>query len=422
MLGPLFLIFFVLLLLGMPIAFTMAVAGILVLAPSDLPVLVVSQKIFTALDSFTLMAIPFFMFAGCLMTETGITERIVDFANSVVGHITGGIAHTTSLAGILMAGISGSSTADASALGSILLPSLRKNGYGDGFSVSLVAASSVLGPIIPPSILMIIYSGITNISVAKLFLSGFVPGITIGIGYMIYSYFYAKKIGFRAKKMAPLKEIWIAFKRAIWALVMPLLIIVGVVSGVFTGTESGVVAVLYGLCYGVITRKLTLKKFWKSITEAVTNTIPALFIIATASIVSYVFTRENFSTLCMNVLESVTSDKHVTLLLIMAILVIMGMFIDSTAAMMMIVPVFMPLIEVYGYDVLHFAMIIILTLCTGGLTPPVGIVLYIVADMGHVPIKEIVKPVWPFVFIILFVVVIAVFIPEIITFVPNIFS
>jgi C4-dicarboxylate transporter DctM subunit len=414
--------FAVLLVLGMPIAFVMGVSSMFALLSNPhLPGLVLAQKIFTTVDSFSLMAIPFFMLAGHLMNEAGITKILVKFSQTLVGHIKGGLAQSTVLAGMLMAGISGSANADASAIGGLMVPTLKEDGYEEGFVVSLIASTAALGPIIPPSIMMIIYSSITNISVAKLFLAGFVPGILSGVGFMVICYFYARKRGYKSAKRARGKEIWGSFKSAFWALLMPLVIMGGILSGVFTATEAGVIAVVYGLAYGLISKKLTWKKLETVLLNSVISTVVPMLIIAMAAMVSYILARENLPLLAMKLLEATTQNTYVILLIIIAILFIIGMFIDPTAAMLMLVPVFAPLIGKFGYDPIHFAMIIVLTLVLGGLTPPVGMLLYIVASVEKTPLEKVVFSIWPFIWLILGIVILTVFVPEVVTLIPSFF-
>lgn len=231
--------FLIMLFLGMPVAYAMAVSSSLaIFLDPSLPSLVIGQKMFTAMDSFSLMAIPFFMLAGALMNETGITKKIVAFAQSIVGHLTGGLGHTAILTGILMAGISGSANADTSAIASMLVPALREEGYDDGYACALVSGCGALGPVIPPSIMMVVYSGVVSISISALFLAGVIPGLLIGGGYMIINYIYAKKNNIAKLKFGGIKTIFITLKGAIWALIMPVIIIGGILSGIVTATEA----------------------------------------------------------------------------------------------------------------------------------------------------------------------------------------
>lgn len=420
MLGILIVSFFILLFAGVPIAFSMAIAGAgTILAMPDLPNLIIAQKMFTAMDSFSLMAVPFFMMAGSIMAETGITENIVKFADSLVGHIKGGLGHTSILAGIMMAGVSGSANADAAALGAMLVPSLKKSGYEEGFAVSMVACAGALGPIIPPSIMMIIYSGVTGIPAGELFMGGILPGICLGLSYMILNAWYAKKHDLPAHKFPGFANVLKAFKGAIWALLMPFIIIGGVLTGVVTATEAGVIAVLYGIAYGLITRKLNFKKIWKCANEAAFSTAVTMVIIAFASLVGYLMAREDFSAGVMNLITRFHLPAMVVLGLIVLLIFFLGMFIDSNAILLMIVPVVAPVLTALDFDPIHYAMVLILALVLGGITPPVGLVLYIVSTVDNTPLEKSVKAVWPFVGANLVVIVLLMFIPGIATLIPN---
>ena len=412
--------FVLLLFIGMPIAFALAIAATstIVFMP-DLPNLIIAQKMFTSMDSFSLMAIPFFMLAGGIMNETGITKKLVDFSNSLVGHIKGGLGHTSVLTGMLMAGVSGSANADAAAIGSLMVPSLKRSGYDEGFAASLVAAAGALGPIIPPSIMMIIYSGVTNIAIGKLFLGGVLPGIVLGIAYMIFNYMYAVKHKMNNRKFSGWLKVWESFTGAIWALIMPGIIIGGILMGVVTATEAGVLATIYGIAYGFITKRLTIKRLLHCCYDAVKTTSITMIIIAFAFLLGYMLARENFSTVVTTLITGFTTSKYLVLGMIVILIFFLGMFIDPNAILLMVVPVVAPLVLQYGFDPIHFAIVLVLALVLGGISPPVGLVLYIVASTDNVPLQKAVKSVWPFVIINLIVILMVMFIPQIATWLPN---
>lgn len=416
----LFVGFAILLVLGAPITFAMAIpcAFAFMLSP-NLPSLAVCQKLFSACDSFSLMAMPFFMLAGGLMNEIGITSRIVKFANSLVGHIRGGLAHTTSLAGMIMAGISGSANADAAALGGLLLSPLIEAGYDEGFATGLVSTCGVLGVVIPPSILMVVYSGVSNVSISKLFMAGIIPGILCGLLYMVYASVYAHIKHMPKGKFAGWNVVWSAFKNSLFALVMPVIIVGSIMAGICTATESGMIAVMYGVIYGVVTKRLHFKELKKCAVTAARATAMSMSMIAMACVFSYIMTRMNFPNLVTAFMGAHFTSKYSTIFCIIIILVIMGMFVDSNAAMLMMVPIFAPICTMYGMDTIHFSMIILLAMINGGLTPPVGLVLYIVASIENIPLSKACKAVWAFVGINLFVLILVIFIPAIVTFIPS---
>ncbi len=412
--------FFIMLLTGFPIAMAMGISSMVALiVDTGIPDLVMAQKIFTASDSFTLLAVPFFMLAGQIMEKAEITDELVKFANSLIGHLRGGLAYTVTVAGILMAGISGSSNADAAAIGSLTFPALKKNGYDDGFAVSVIASAGGLGPIIPPSIAMIIYANLTNMSVGRLFLAGYLPGISLGIGYMLISSIYARKHNMQRSKFQGFGNVWKSFKRAIWALIMPVIIIGGILTGIFTATESGVIAVVYGIAYGFITKRLTIKKLKECILQSVISSAGPVAIIMMATLLGYLLTRQNLSNILANFITPLATSPAVFYLIIIVILLIAGMFLDGIAIMLILIPILLPIIPILHLDPLQFAIIFMLALQTGGITPPVAPLLLIVSSVGNVPIKACVKPIIPFIAIMILCAVLIIFIPGIATFIPG---
>lgn len=413
-------IFFVLLIMGMPIAFCMAIsAAFAILFNPSLPATVIAQKIYTAVDSISFIAIPLFMMAGSLMNSTGITDKIIRFFKNLVGHITGGLAHVVVLTGMLMAGVSGSSVADAAAISTIMVPQLEKNGYERGFAGALISSAGSLGPIIPPSIIMIVYSGVVSIPVGQLFMAGVIPGVLLGIMMLIYCYFYAKSKGIKRGTFAGWKAVGKSFLSSIGALLMPLIIIGGIVLGICTATESGILAIIYGIIYGFLSGELTLKKLWNSITESIAGAAQPMIIIAFASLLAYVLTFYDLGTVVGNFMNSVTNNGNMVLVLIFIIIFFAGMFIESTAILLMLVPFFSPLISVYGFDPIHFATVCIISLVLGGITPPVGIVMYVVSSVTHTNLKSIIKYIWPFIIIFSLVVLLVIFIPQVSTWLPS---
>ncbi len=413
-------IFFVLLIMGMPIAFCMAIsAAFAILFNPSLPATVIAQKIYTAVDSISFIAIPLFMMAGSLMNSTGITDKIIRFFKNLVGHITGGLAHVVVLTGMLMAGVSGSSVADAAAISTIMVPQLEKNGYERGFAGALISSAGSLGPIIPPSIIMIVYSGVVSIPVGQLFMAGVIPGVLLGIMMLIYCYFYAKSKGIKRGTFAGWKAVGKSFLSSIGALLMPLIIIGGIVLGICTATESGILAIIYGIIYGFLSGELTLKKLWNSITESIAGAAQPMIIIAFASLLAYVLTFYDLGTVVGNFMNSVTNNGNMVLVLIFIIIFFAGMFIESTAILLMLVPFFSPLISVYGFDPIHFATVCIISLVLGGITPPVGIVMFVVSSVTNTNLKSIIKYIWPFIIIFSLGVLLAIFIPQVSTWLPS---
>ena len=414
-------IFFILLFIGAPIAVSMGVAALPWLFCNPASGIVVAQKMFTSIDSFTLMAIPFFMMAGQIMEATGITESIVKFAKSVVGHIRGGMAHTTTLSGMLMAGVSGSSNADASAIGSLMLPALKKSGYKRGFAVSVISSAAGLGPIIPPSIMMIIYSSVTGFPVGKLFMGGIIPGILLGIGYLTVNYIYARKNGMHKEKFAGFGEIWKAFKKAIWALLMPVIILGGIMTGVCTATEAGVLAIVYGLIYGLIRKRINAKVLKKCLVNAVRTTAAPMLLIAISCLFGYMLVWLNVSDSILAFCQNYISGSVSFYLFIIAICFVAGCFIDPNATMLMLTPVIMPIVVALGLDQMQFAMIFIIALLTAGLTPPVGMTLLLVSGIDGTPMEQCIRPALSFLAVMVILLIIMIFVPQISTWIPSFF-
>ncbi len=414
------IIFFGLLIAGAPVYLCMGFSSVVWILFSDgVPGLVIAQKMYTATDSFALMAIPFFMLAGQLMERTGITESIVDFANSLVGHIRGGLALTCELAGILMGGISGSGNADCSALGSMLLPALEKSGYDEGFACSVVASAANLAPIIPPSIIMILYCNAAGLNIGELFMAGFVPGLSCGLLYMAVCHHYAKKNHITITPFRGFGYVWKTFKKAIFALIMPMIIIGGILFGIFTATEAGVAACVYGIVYGFITRKLKLKDLRDSLRGAVISTASPVALIAISSMFSYVLSREGVTTLIAEFCVNTFHSQAIMFLFIVLVCVILGCFVDGTAIILLMTPILVPVVQQMGFNLLQFSIIFMMAIMCGGLTPPVGATIFVVSGVQGTPISKISKPILPFVGCVLLVTIVLCISTSYATFLPR---
>ncbi len=411
MLFALGLSFIFLLLIGTPIAFSLGISGVIGFLVYDPGLLhLIPQRMYAGVDTFPLMAVPFFILAGELMGTSGILARLVRFADTLVGHIRGGLAHVNILASMIFAGISGSAIADASALGSTLIPAMEKAGYSRRFASAVTAASAVIGPIIPPSIPMIIYAFVVGqVSIGGLFLAGVIPGLLMGLGMMGIVYVIARKRGYaRTRRRASLREIAKAFVEAIWALLMPVIILGGILGGIFTATEAAAVAVAYAIFVGsVITRDLRWGHVAHALSRCVTVSAVVFLVVATSSIVSWLLTANLLPVTLASTLRGITSDPAVFLFLAIVFLILIGCVLDNIAAMIMIAPILTPTAEQYGIDPLHFGMVFVLSSVIGMLTPPVGAVLFTVCGVAKVPMEEVVKESWPLL-VWLFVVLLAI--------------
>lgn len=345
MLGILFGLFFLLLFIGMPVAYGMVISAVVTLFfDPSLTGIIIPQKLFTGMDSFSLMAVPFFMLAGTLMEKSGITDILVNWAKSLVGHFKGGLGHATIVTGVVMAGVSGSANADTSALASILVPIMRKDGYDDGYSCALVSSCGALGPVIPPSIMMVLYSGVTSIAIGKLFMAGIIPGLVIAIGYMIVNGIYARKAGIPKSKFVGWKALGQDTLKALPALIMPVIIIGGILSGATTATEAGVVACVYSIIYGFIRKTMNTKHVWECFKDAVHGTTNCMIVVVFAGIFGTLATNYNLSKVVLAASQVFHGNPYLILIFISIILYIAGMFIDSNAAMLMLVPILLFLI------------------------------------------------------------------------------
>lgn len=422
MLLALGLTFLVLLFLGMPVAFAMLVANVVALwYAGDIPAVLVPSKLFLSLNSFPLMAVPYFILAGEIMNRGGITLRIVRFAEALVGHLRGGLGHVTVVSEMLLSGVSGSAAADASAIGSMTIPSMVRAGYRPEFAVGLTAAAATMGPIIPPSILMVIYGSVTGLSVGALFLGGMIPGILMGLALMVLVYYYARRHGYgRASERVPLGVVWQRFREAVWALLTGVIVIGGILSGVFTATESGALACVYAIIVGLfVYRELRLRDFPELFVNAAVITAVSMVVVAAASIFGFLLARARFSAVLVDWITSISRDPAVVWLLIIGLLLLIGMFVEALAAMLIFIPVMMPLVRVMGYDELHFALVFLMLICVGAITPPVGLLLYISCAIGKVPVSRAL--IWPFVWAIAAVILATAFAPGLVTFVPRLF-
>ncbi len=421
MINFMMVLFLVLLFSGFPVAIAMGIAGTLtVIYIGGINPILIPQRLFMSLNTFTFLAIPFFILAGGLMNSGGITRRIVKFASVLLAGLPGNLAHVTVVTNIIMAGFSGSATADAVAVGSVLIPAMKKDGYTAEFSAGVNAASSCIGPIIPPSIMMVIYGGITGLSVGAMFMGGFIPGLAIGIGIMLVVAYYAKKNKWRRGQFPKLREIYLASKEAIFALFAPVIILGGIATGVVTATEAGVIAVVYSFIIAVfVYKEVKIKQIPKILVDAAINTTIPVLIISCASIVGWVLARQNFATQVFNNLLNISDNPNILYFLIIFMLLLIGLVVEGSAALVIFTPVLFPIGLQLGYDPIHFALIIIITILIGTITPPVGLQLYVAASIAKTSITKVV--IWPFVIIMVAVVLIITYYPPLVTFLPHLF-
>lgn len=417
--------FVVLLIIGTPIAFAIGIAGVVGFFVHDPQLLrLVPQRMFAGVDSFPLMAIPFFILAGDLMGTSGILMRMIRFADALVGHIRGGIAHVAIVASMIFAGISGSAIADASALGTTLIPAMEKAGYSRRFACALIGAAAIIGPIIPPSIPMVVYAFVVGqVSIGGLFLAGVVPGIVIGLGLMIIVYVVARKQGFTARPRASLRELAAAFGDAVWALLMPVIILGGILGGIFTATEAAAVSVAYAIIVGrLITRELEWRHVERALSRCVVVSAVVFLLLATSNVVSWLLTANMVPANLGVWLREVTTEPAVFLILVVVLLFVVGCFLDNIAAMIMIAPILAPVAVQYGLHPLHFGMVFVIGSVIGMYTPPVGAVLFTVCGVAKTSLEDVVRESPPFLAWLVALWLLVAYIPALVLAVPEFFG
>jgi tripartite ATP-independent transporter DctM subunit len=415
------LIFLVTLFLGFPVAFCLGITSLAALWQADVPLSLMAQRMFTGIDSFPLMAVPFFVLAGELMNKGGTTGRLINFANVLVGRIRGGLAHTNIVASMFFGGISGSAVADASALGTILVPGMVQKGFGKAFSAAVTAASSTMGPIIPPSIFMVIMGVTTGLSIGGLFAAGIIPGIMLGVSMMVLSYFLAVRHGYpRDETPFSLGRLWRNFRSAAPALLAPIIILGGILGGVFTPTEAAVVAVFYALFVGrFVHRELTYSEIVQTVVRSGVTTSVLLLIIATANIFAWVLTARQIPQMIAAGMLQITENPYLILLLINIFLVFIGMFMEGGAAIIILAPTLMTVARVVGIDPLHFGFVMVLNIVVGLLTPPLGVCLFVVCGVTGLSLGEVTRAVIPFLLLEFAVLLLVTYMPVLILTLPR---
>ncbi|MER2089761.1 MAG: TRAP transporter large permease [Sporosarcina sp.] len=410
----LFICLLVLLLLSVPVGFALIISSVLtiILTEIDLPFNLITQVLLTANDSFPLMAIPFFILAGDIMGKGGISNRLFKVANAFVGHFTGGFAIATILTAMFFAAISGSGPATVAAIGSIMIPEMVKKGYDKPFATALVAAAGTIGIVIPPSIPMVIYGVTANVSIGDMFLAGIVPGILMGVGLIIWAVLYAKKHKFGKSSKTNWKERLQAINEGKWALLMPVVILGGIYGSIFTPTEAAVVAVIYGFILSVfVYREMNIKDFFKVTISSSLTTGTIMIIVAAAAIFGRILTLEQIPNQIAQVVTSISDNPLVFLLLINILFLIIGTFMETIAAIIIMTPILFPLAMGLGIDPIHFGIIMIVNLSLGFITPPLGLNLFVASGISNLKIEQIVKKIIPAFLTLVAVLLIITYVP-----------
>jgi len=415
------IIFCGLLILGVPIAVCMALSSIIIfVTATSMPDFLAAQRMQYAVDSFTQLAIPFFILAGNLMNAGGISKRIVDFASSLVGHIKGGLAQVMLVAAMILSGVSGSAYADASMLGTLLLPDMRKRGYPNDTSSVILASGTTVGPVIPPSIQMVIFGVTASVSIGRLMIGGIIPGIIMGLSLMVIAYIQAKKGNWSAFEKASWKERYRATKEAFFALFMPIVVLGGMLTGFFTATEAAVVACLYSFIVGkYVYKNLKMKDIFPICIDTFKQTAQVTIIIACAGVLGWLLTKEQIPAKLSTALLGLTDSKVLILLLVNFILLVLGCFMETTAIVLLMTPVFLPVMTALNVDLVHFGVFMIINLCVGLITPPVGMNMYIACGISKCKIGDFVRKLPPYFGALLVALLITVFCEPVVTFLPN---
>lgn len=423
MVAMMFIIFLVLLLIGVPIAFSLGLSSLFYLFTNNIPLTVISQKFYSGMDSFTLLCIPGFMLAGALMNGGGITRRILNFCNSFLGHFHGSLALVNIVASMVFAGISGTAIADVCSLGSMLIPAMVDDGYDDDFSVAVTAASSVVGPIIPPSVPMVIAGSCVSISVGKMFQAGIIPGILLGMALCIPTYIISVKRNYPRHDRAGWKVRLETTKDAIWAMLMPVILLGGILSGVFTPTEASIVTCVYALVVGVfVYKEIQITDVPRIVWENIRACASIIVLIGLANVFAYILTAERIPQMVANSILSITDNRIVVILLINVVLLFVGMFMESLAAILITFPVLLPVATAVGMEPVHFALMAILNLMLGLTTPPVGMCVCTGAQIGKISAFKAFKATIPFLATSLIVLMLVSFIPQLTLWIPSILN
>lgn len=415
------IVWIIMMFVGVPVGWSLLIATVFFFSMTRWNVIYFSSsRLVDGLNSFTLLSVPFFILTGILMNGSGITERIFNFAKALLGHYTGGMAHVNVAASLIFSGMSGSAIADAGGLGQLEIKAMRDEGYDDDLCGGITAASCIIGPLVPPSISMIIYGVIANQSIAKLFLAGFVPGVLTTIALMIMNYFVCKKRGYKKAEKVPFKGQVKAFKDSFWALLTPLIIIGGIFSGMFTPTEAAVVAAAYSVFLGAfVYKELTVKSFFKHCVEAMSISGVTVLMIITVTFFGDMIAREQIAMKIAEIFMQYAHSPLTVLVMINLLLLFLGMFIDALALQFLVLPMLIPVVSEVGIDLIFFGVMSTLNMMIGILTPPMGMALFVVAQVGKMPVSTVTKGVLPYLIPIFLTLVTITIFPQIVTFLPN---
>ncbi len=417
----LFATFVVLLLMNVPIAITLGLSSLAALIVENIDFIVVPMNVYAASSKFVLLAIPFFILGGNIMEKAGISKRLIDLAEAFVGHLKGGMAMVVVIVACFFAAISGSGPATVAALGMILIPAMAKTGYSTEFSSALMASAGAIGVIIPPSITFVVYGSIAGASIGTLFIAGVIPGMLMGLGLAIVALLVGRKLQLKTLPKISARDRWIAFKDAFWGLLMPVIILGGIYGGIFTPTEAAAVSAVYGLVVGIfIYKSINLKDVYGLLVDSASQTSVVMLITATASLFAWVITVSGIGNAISTMFISFTGGSTVIFFIIVnIILLIAGAFLDSTSALYIFTPLFLPVANALGVNLIHLGVVMIVNLAIGLVTPPVGVNLYVACGIGKVNLAKISKAAIPLILMSFLILILVTYVPQVSLFLTN---
>ncbi|SOE21654.1 TRAP transporter, DctM subunit [Spirosomataceae bacterium TFI 002] len=417
-----FAVFILAILFRFPIAFALGLSCLVYIVGKGVPLIIVPMKMYSGIDVFVLLSVPGFILAGNLMNQGGLTAKIVDFCNHLLGHIRGGLSLANIGASMIFAGISGTAVSDTASIGSVMIPAMNKEGYDEEFSCAVTAASSTVGPIIPPSVPMIIAATLSGLSIGKLFLAGAVPGFLLGFGFMLMAFYISKKRNYPKAKRSTIVEVFKSFKDTFWALLMTVIILYGIIGGLFTPTEASIIAVVYAYIIGrFVYKKINFKKLQVVILDSMQTSASLMVLVGFANLFGWILITERLPQVISIEILGLTTNKYMVLLLINILLIFVGTFMETVAALLILFPILLKVAVSVGVDPIHFSVIAVLNLIIGLTTPPVGVCLFVASSIGKVPLMKVSKASLPFLFVSLVVLSLVTLLPSLSLFLPSLF-